>query len=92
MPSSTPPWPVTRRDGRGKWAEAWMIVRDTSSDNSMVNLMWSAMVGPDGSMYHERKRVDSEHIGWHVAAVAGFDKGKAEALFREALLGRPVSA
>ena len=86
-----PAWPVTRVDGDQQWAEYWMLVRSQTSDNATVNLMFSAVVAPDGSMYRNKKQITAEDMGYYVAAVAGNDQAAAEGIFRSALLGRAVA-
>lgn len=85
-----PAWPASQPEGDQTWAYSWTLVRSTSSDDSTVNLMFSAVVAPNGSMYRNGTPITAEDMGYYVAAVAGYDQATAENIFRSALLGRPV--
>jgi hypothetical protein len=76
----------------GKWAEFWLLVRNTSVDSELVSLWHSAVVGIGGGFYLNNQQVSAEQMGTFIAELCDGDKSRAQALFQSALAGEALSA
>lgn|GEM_PF-4829624 len=89
------PWPVScvaEGDHGGRWAQAWILLLNSSSRDTVAQKAAAAAIAVDGTAYLNQRHTSALVLGRVLAGLCAYDTEVAQNLFKAALTGDPFAA